>query len=165
MTEPDRIIDGLEQRRQRSEAYRLVQLLDRDRALSKRLRKLVYRCPNKKRCTLIEIFVVPERGVLACERNKRVSDARIEQRLTHVRENDYGNPDLMTYDQWRAMDFELPFCGFLDPDQYPAQLAPKCTHIDDLDVTGDEILDDLNAGKKNVVLDHTRQGLSDHLVT
>lgn len=122
-----------------AQAETILEALLKTPALRRKARNLVYRCPNRKRCALAEIYASPA-GVLvyhptyklAPEVNAASSSA--EGRAANTRD---GN------NHWNRRVY------FLDPAD---NLTLNCDHVQHHNIDRSEVLHDLKADRAEVVV-------------
>ena len=108
--------------------------------IRKKTLSLVYRCSNKERCTLAEIYPSPQ-GVLVYlppykrspERNQETSSA--EGRRVNTIDGER---------RWKGRAFFIEAAW---------NLTLNCDHIDTHLIDREQVLDDLKSDRKNIVLD------------
>lgn len=138
------------------EAQQVQALLESHPAERRRLRRLVYRCPNNKRCALMEIYV-SQMGTFAYVIGTR-------QSLDHLNEKlELGGIDPVDFarlsDQEKQDYFSGNSCRRVKDAGEPVSqydtFRLSCPHLDYVDITHDQIRQHLNEGRKTMVVQLT----------
>lgn len=126
-----------ERDRQATELYAALRSNERTR---KRALTIVYRCPNKKRCTLAEVYVSPA-GLLVHQPPYKLAPGTNEStssasgRAANTRD---GN------NHWKAQT------GFMDSEQWHRVL--NCDHVYRVVLEGATVEQDIRDGKHEVII-------------
>lgn len=135
------IMDAFEKMDSRHEqAEQLYTALRANEKIRKKTLALVYRCHNRERCTLAEIYPSPQGVLVHLPPYKRSPERNAETSNAEGREVNTLDGDR----RWKGNSFFI---------EYALNLTLNCDHVDSRIIDREQVLSDLKSDQKSIVLD------------